>query len=386
MNLLIILSRVPYPLEKGDKLRAYHQIRCLSVHHRITLVALSHEAVHSDAERILSAFCEEVHVLRLNRFTVVVNLIRALIQGLPLQAGYFYSGRNYRRIKAIIAQSKPDHIYCQLLRTAGYVKDVHIPKTLDYMDVFSAGMLRRKEKAPWLLKPFFGLEYQRLLNYETTVFDWFNHHTIISEPDRALIPHKLNHEIVIISNGVDQDYFTAIKAEKKYQVLFTGNMGYPPNINAAELLVKQVMPLVRKSFPEAVAVLAGANPHARVKALADDNTIVTGWVDDIRPWYAASEVFIAPMQIGTGLQNKLLEAMSMGLPAITSELANGALGAIPGEQILVGTTAEEFAAHIINLLNDKQLSLKIATAGQQYVTDTFSWEGATQKLSDLMTS
>jgi glycosyltransferase involved in cell wall biosynthesis len=143
------------------------------------------------------------------------------------------------------------------------------------------------------------------------------------------------------------------------------------------------MPLVRLQLPNVTLVLAGANPHARVKALASKLNIVTGWVDDMRPWYASSRVFIAPMQIGTGLQNKLLEAMSMQLPAITSPLANSALGASADVQVLLGDTPEAYASHLVELLTNGSKAHQLALAGYTFVKDAYSWERATQKLAGL---
>jgi glycosyltransferase involved in cell wall biosynthesis len=340
--------------------------------------------VHPKAQQELSGFCEAVHIIKISRLQLVLNLFKATLTGMPAQVGYFYSQRAQHEFNTIVAKAKPQHIYCQLIRTAPYVKHVTVPKTLDYMDVFSAGMLRRKQKAHKLLKPFFQLEYKRLLRYEALVFDWFQGHTIISVPDRDLIPHANRVQIEVVENGVDMGYFAPMITPKKHEVLFTGNMGYPPNINAAELLANEIMPLVRRKLPNASLVLAGANPHARVKSLADEFTTVTGWVDDMRPWYAGSRVFIAPMQIGTGLQNKLLEAMSMQLPCITSPLANNALGAAQGLQVMVGNSPAEYAAHIVELLMDESKAKQLALAGRQFVQQTFSWEYATQKLDALM--
>lgn len=313
----------------------------------------------------------------------MVNLGKAVFTGLPAQVAYFHSSKAKKIVGKLISTHNPDHIYCQLVRTVPYIENYQGAMTLDYMDVFSAGMLRRKEKAHWLLKPFFMVEYKRLLRYEQQVFDKFKSKCIISEPDRALIPHPKRHTIQIVENGVDMEYFTPQPASKKYDVLFTGNMGYPPNINAAELLAHHIMPLVRQQLPNATLVLAGANPHARVKALANQLNIVTGWVDDMRPWYAASRVFIAPMQIGTGLQNKLLEAMSMQLPAITSPLANSALGASADVQVLLGDAPEAYASHLVELLTNESKAQQLALAGYAFVKDTYSWERATQKLAGL---
>ncbi len=160
-------------------------------------------------------------------------------------------------------------------------------------------------------------------------------------------------------------------------------MGYPPNIDAAHFIAKEIFPLVLKKIPAATLLIAGANPHASVKSLQSGNINISGWMPDIRESYAASRIFIAPMRIGTGLQNKLLEAMSMELPCITSPLANQALGATVNQDILVGTTAQEYADHIINLLEDPSRAREMAINGFGFVTKNFSWENSSALLEDL---
>jgi glycosyltransferase involved in cell wall biosynthesis len=169
-------------------------------------------------------------------------------------------------------------------------------------------------------------------------------------------------------------------AEKEFDLVFTGNMGYPPNINAAEFLAGKILPLVLKDRPDTQLLIAGASPHLRVSVLKSDNVTVTGWVPDMRECYAASRIFIAPMQIGTGLQNKLLEAMAMEIPCITSGLANQALQAKPGEEILIATSPEEYAAEILKLLNNPGEAGRIAKNGYEYVKNNFSWEAETARI------
>ena len=230
------------------------------------------------------------------------------------------------------------------------------------------------------------MEYHRLKRYEATIFDDFDVKTIISEPDRTLFPHEKRDEILIIPNGVDHDYFKPQECEKRYDLVFTGNMSYPPNVNAVEYLAEEIMPIVWKTLPETKLYIAGATPDPKVKKAASDKIIVSGWLDDIRDAYAQSRVFIAPMRIGTGLQNKLLEAMSMRLPAITSPLANASLGAKPNEEILIGSNAEEVAQHIITLLTDKEKAERLAQAGFDFTNRVYDWGKATAIMENAMIS
>lgn len=384
MRLLVILPRFPYPIEKGDKLRAYHQLRILSRYHQIHLIAISHQPVKvKDIEKV-SGFCKTIEIVRIGWVSVAFNLLKVFFSGLPFQVGYYYAAKAQKRVDKAVERFKPQHIYCQLLRTAAYGYRYDIPATLDYQDVFSKGIERRIPRVKGLMKWVLGMEYKRLLRYEFRVFEHFANKTIISEPDRDHIPHPRRDEIIIVPNGVDHTFFKPMTFPVGHDLVFTGNMGYPPNINCAEYLAKEVLPIVHRSLPGVKLLIAGATPHQKVKSLSSAHVTVTGWVDDIRECYAGARVFLAPMQMGTGLQNKLLEAMSMKLPCITSSLCNSALKATPGKEILIGDSPAEVADQIVLLLNDKQFSENIAAAGFEFVHRNYSWEGATKGLIETI--
>lgn len=384
MKLFVILSRVPYPLEKGDKLRAFNQIKQLSKTNQIILFALNDTELDENALEELKKYCVAISIMKFSKFTIFFNLIRAFFSGMPLQVGYFYFRKAQKKVDELIKKHKPDHIYCQLIRTAEYAKShTSIPKTLDYMDVFSKGMERRIKTDPFYMKLILRIEYKRLLKYENKVFSYFNNKTIISEQDRNLIPHPQNQEIRIIPNGVDTDYFKAISHEKEYELLFNGNMDYPPNVESVEYLVNKIMPLVWAKMPDIKLLISGASPNNRVLALASKNVVISGWVDDIRENFAKSKILVAPMQISIGLQNKLLEAMAMQVPCVTSALANNALGAIHNEQIMVAETPEQYANYIIELLQDNAKAKKIAMNGYQFVIKNFNWKSTTASLEQL---
>jgi len=385
MKIVVLLSRFPYPLEKGDKLRAYHQIKELSKKHEIILCALSDTKVEEAHLNVLKDFCHTVEVLQLSKIKIYWNLLTQLIfTNKSLQVAYFYNKAVHQKINNIIQEHQPDHIYCQLIRVTEYVKNLKINKTLDYMDALARGMERRIENAPFYLKPFLKIETTRLKRYEHLIFDDFNNCTIISEQDKDLIVNINNDTIKIIPNGVDYSHFQFKDLPKEYDLIFTGNMAYPPNIDSVVYLVNNIMPLVWETNPEINLVIAGATPDKRVLNLKSEKVIVTGWVDDISEYYSKSKVFIAPMQIGTGLQNKLLEAMAMKLPCITSQLANNALGATHKENILIGNKPTEYADHILALLNDDSFNNTIANNGFSFVKKNYTWEGTTAILEKLI--
>jgi sugar transferase (PEP-CTERM/EpsH1 system associated) len=386
MKIFILLSRVPFPLEKGDKLRAFNQIKYLSQYNEIHLCALNDTSIHPEAIAALEIYCKSITILNLPKVACVINIFKTLFNGLPFQVGYFFNKRNYYKIDKLINEIKPDRIYCQLVRVVEYIKHQKIKKTIDYQDVFSKGMERRISFSPFYLKPFIKAEYRKLLKYEAEVFDLFDNKTIISFPDREFIKHPNRNNIVVIPNGVDMEYYSPIDRIKEYDLIFTGNMGYPPNINSAVFLVKEILPLIMEKLPNIKVLISGANPSQKVLSLKSRNVIVSGWVEDMREWYAKSKIFIAPMLIGTGMQNKLLEAMAMKLPSITSELANSAIGALSGKEILTGQSPEEYAEHVLSLLNDSDKIKIIGEQGYTFVKNNFKWEVVNQKLNELICS
>ena len=384
-KILVLLSRVPYPLEKGDKLRAYHQIRHLAHQYDIVLCCLNDQSLHPEALDHLKPLCTEVVVIRLSRWAILRNLARNVFSDKPFQVAYFYHQSARKQIDELIERHLPKHIFCQLVRVTEYVKHYPvIPKTLDYMDALSKGIERRIEGAPFYLKPLLRMEWKRLQRYEREVFDRFEGKAIISEQDRDLIDHPSHRKISVIPNGVDTGYFQPRDKERDYDVVFTGNMSYPPNIEAACFLANEVLPVVRNTLPYAQLLISGANPVPRVRKLEGNGVTVSGWVEDIRDSYARARIFVAPMLIGTGLQNKLLEAMAMELPCVTSPLANNALQAKPGTEICIAEAPQEFAAAIIELLSDEAKRSAIAAAGHQFALKNFNWQAKTHELEQLM--
>ena len=386
LKLFYIVSRFPFPLEKGDKLRAYHQIKELSNACDVYLCALSDEKVSNAQVKALEPFCKEVIILRLTWFSIVTNLIKYLFfTSKPMQVGYFYHRKNIQKVERAIERIRPDHIFCQLIRTSEYVRNInHIPKTLDYMDALSAGMERRIENASALWRWLIRMESKRLKRYEHSIYKKFDFAAVISASDRNLIFHYDNQDIVILPNGIDKTYFVPQEHEKNFELLFTGNMSYPPNVQSAIYLVQKIMPLVWNERPDCRLLISGANPVSSVKNLANDLVTIRPWIDDIRTSYAESSLFIAPMLIGSGMQNKLLEAMSMKMPCITSELANRALGAASGEAILIGRNEREYADYILELMKNPSKANDVAEKGHSFVTQSFDWSKSNEQILKLI--
>ena len=389
MKLLVVLSRVPYPLEKGDKLRAYHLVTRLAKHHEVYLFCLTDQRIAPEHLEHLLGSCAHIEVVHLRRWRILARLITAPFSRLPFQVTYFHHAIAQRAVDRAIATFKPDHVLCQLVRTTEYVRyHFQLAKTLDYMDTLSKGIERRTENAGFWIRPLLKAETRRLIAYENLMLDLFDRHVIISAQDRDLLYHPLRDQVQVIPNGVDTEFFSPQPAKKTHDLVFTGNMNYPPNIDSVLYLVHKVLPLVRKERPGTTLLISGVDPTPRVRELAKIDPLITvsGRVPDIRDSYAAATVFAAPMQIGTGLQNKLLEAMAMRMPCVTSALANNAVGAEPNESILIGSEPQDYAAHILRLLGNESERERIAGNGYRFVRTTFDWGRNAEALDALIAS
>ena len=384
MKLLVLLPRFPYPLDKGDKLRACHQIVELAKQHEVYLFALTHKRVPHDDYDHLNTLCTAVDYCRIRWWESVWGVLKAFLTGQPLQLGYWSSRRAQKAFARWEAQVQPDVVYCQMVRTMPTVAGSHRRKVLDYQDALSLNVHRRMERSHGLLRLLLKYEYKALQRTEQRALQLFDATTVIAPADREAIGQAVH----LVPNGVDTEYFNTDHcppAITRHTIVFTGNMSYAPNVDAVCWLVKEIMPLVWKQCPYGVRVLiAGADPKPAVKALAGPKVTVSGRMADIRDAYASGSIFVAPMRIGSGMQNKLLEAMAMGLPCVTTTLAANPLGATPWEHLLVGDTAEDIADLIIKLRND-ECHRAIADGGHRFVLEHYSWSAAVAPLETILT-
>lgn len=384
MKILVVLPRFPYPLEKGDKLRAYYLIKELSKNNQVFLFCVSHTKVLPEYVEKLRPYCLSIKVVHSPRLVNYKNVVRNYLHTKSLQIGYWDSLRARRSFKKFEQEVCPDVLYSQMVRTMPLVSRSLTPKVMDFQDALSMNTERRMEQSKGLWHYILHFEFKMLRSTEYNSFKIFDALTIISETDSEAIPHRKNGDIIIVPNGVDFDFFQPIEREKRYDIVFCGNMRYEPNVHAARYLVQKVMPIVWESCPEATLLLSGAYPKNNVSNLANSRVTVSGYVDDIRESYASARIFAAPMLTGSGLQNKLLEAMAMRLPCVTTTIANDSLQAEAGRDVLVGDSPQEFAGHLVDLLRDGEKREQLARNGNTFVHNSYSWETAGKKLEKVL--
>lgn len=385
MKIFFLTPRVPYPIDKGDKLRAYYQIKYLSEKHEVFLFALDENCAYHPEKSPLKNLCKEVEVVSLSKFDIVKNLLRGLFRKIPFQTSYYFSAKTKKKIETAIKEFKPDLVYCQLIRAAEFVKDVKsIPKIIDYVDVISKGLERRMSKSNMLLELAFKIEYQRACKYEKEIFERFDKSIIITKEDRNLLPFSERERVEVLPNGIDTNFFVPIESEKKYDLFFSGNLSYPPNVDAAKFIVHEILPLLKREYPSIKILIAGASPKKELLELASENIEVKGWVDDIREYYSQAKIFLAPMQIGTGLQNKILQAMSMKIPCVVSELTMKGIANGEKDVVIVAKKPNEYVDSIIKLLNDKEYYDSISKRGFDFVHKKYSWKEIIDSLQKIL--
>ena len=395
MKILVLTSRFPYPLEKGDKLRIYYQIRELHrAGYEVQLVSLTEEKVKKADYQQVKAFCSKIFIFRITRFSVFMHAVFNILKGIkrPFQVAYFYDFSIKNAIDQIIETEKPGHIHCHLARMSAYIEHKTLPKTLDFMDAFGAGTMRRADISPFYIRPFWRIEARLMQRYEQYIASKFDFSTIISKQDKERLPFASTSKTLhVIPNGVDVDFFDRSDfqnhnntIEKKYDICFVGNLGYYSNVEAVRFLIKKIVPLVKAQKPNVSILLAGARPTAEIWGFENDHIKVISWLDDIREAYAQSRTLVAPLMHGIGQQNKILEAMAMHVPVVSTSRVNNAIGATPETEILVADTEGVFAEQILRLLQDIDLQSLMSDNGRAYVEKRYSWDGATAALNRLI--
>lgn len=382
-KLAIIASRFPYPLNKGDKLRLFHQMKYLAQFYEIHLFAINEESITNEEQQTVRALCAKVHLYNLNIIQKTLNVATSFYKGEPIQVGYFYSKSIEAKIKKKLIREKIDAVYCQLSRTAKYGLLFNGPVIFDYQDCFSKNYERAALNSSGLKKYFYSRERECMQLYENKINHDFVAKTIISEFDKQSLPFE-SEKIIVVPNGVDKDFYYPRSDEKEFDILFSGNLNYQPNITAALNIIENIYPILKEKIPSIKIGIAGKTRNKKILASNNTHIKIISEVADMRDMYAKTKVYIAPLFTGAGLQNKLLEAMSMSVPCIATNVANLSLRAKNGKDLLEVKNNSELIEAIISLLGNQNLQKEIGRNGQTFVHKTYSWEVANEKLKKLI--
>jgi glycosyltransferase involved in cell wall biosynthesis len=294
------------------------------------------------------------------------------------------------RLEELQDEIRPDLVHVHLIRMAQYATGpLPRPRILDLRDAISLYLQRfaESERNP-VKRAILRSELRRMLRYEPVIAG-FALSVICSELDRAtVLDHVPGARVSIVRNGVDLSRFArhdGTPAPDEHRVIFTGNMSYFPNADGAEYFVRSVLPHIKREVPETRTYLVGQNPPPRVRSLAREDIVVTGFVEDIAAEYARSVVAVAPIRYGAGTLNKLLEPMAMGIPVVTTSMGSGGIDLVPGEDLLVADGPEEFASHVVRLMRDPALRGRMGASAAAKVRARYGWEDVVASLEEAYT-
>lgn len=375
-KLVFITSRFPYPLEKGDKLRVFYQLEGLARRFEVHLIAINEGNPSEEDISKVAPFCKSISVFNLNVFQRFIGLLCSFFLAAPLQVSYFYNPFTALKIRNLIQKLDPEYLHCHLIRTTLYVpKNYKGSVSVDLMDAFGVGMTKRLRttKNP-LKKLLFAYEEKLVYSYERRITEKYNNLCIISDQDKQTIKTEAREKIKIVRNGVDFGQYFPRNEEKQFDIVFMGNLSYPPNIEAITFVAEKVMPLLRVRKSGIKFLITGANAPQKIKSLLSEEISLLENVPDISNSLAISKIMLAPMFISIGLQNKIIQAMAMKIPCIITPGSNNAIQANPGKEVLEAYTAEEFCDAVILLLNDPKLAEEIAENAFDFVQKNYTWQ------------
>jgi len=402
MNILYLSHRIPYPPNKGDKIRSYNMIKYLVKLGKVYVAALVDNPDDFQFQAKLEEICEKVVLSPLIPAAKKIKSLLALATGKPLSVPYFYEKKLQIQIDYLIDSCNFDVVICFSSPMAEYVyhsrifsekKELGRPILLmDFCDVDSEKWAEYAKRSSFLMSNIYHREWQRLGKYEYEVARKFDHSFFVSLREQNLF--QKNHPDVTsvssISNGVDTLFFkpfpvNANKQEERTEIVFTGAMDYYANVDGVCWFVDKIWPLIKNTILDARFMIVGSNPAKEILKLHDDdNIIVTGFVEDIREYYSRATVCVAPLRIARGIQNKVLEAMAMAKAVVCTGNAFEGINANPNEDLIIADENEDFAAQVIRLVLDKKLRQQIEVNARQCVEQHYNWETSLMKLEQFI--
>ena len=384
-NILYLVHRLPYPPNKGDKVRSFHLLRHLQQHHRVFLGTF---VDHPDDEQhipTLRAMCPDLHVERLNPSLAKVRSLGGLLRGEALSLAFYRSAGLQRWVhevatrhplQASVVFSSPMAQYAQALLPG-------VPMLVDFVDVDSAKWTQYVPQHRWPMSWVYAREGRQLLAYERRVAMQSRQSFFVTPNEVALFLHsapECSEKVASVSNGVDADFFSPDAtlpnpfAAGQRAVVFTGAMDYWPNVDAAVWFATEALPLLRQRHPDVVFYIVGRDPTPKVQALAGSQVVVTGTVPDVRPYLQHAAAVVAPLRVARGIQNKILEAMSMQQPVVTVSSCAEAIAASRDQGLFRADTAEDFADTVDSLLGAPGTAGYLGEQARRFVLDHFSWD------------
>jgi sugar transferase (PEP-CTERM/EpsH1 system associated) len=390
LNLLYLCHRVPCPPDKGDKIRAYHEILSLARHHRVHLLTLADGPVPDLSP--LAAVCERVEVFPIHRPAAFLRAAAGALNPRPLTLSFFESAALRRRVQELAGSEKFDLVVAYSSSMAPYAELVEgVPAVLDMVDVDSAKWGQYSRFAAFPLNQIYALEARRLQAYEAGLARRFERIVLATGNETRLFKSfAADARAATIPNGVDLDFFQPFDLPKAENptLVFTGQMDYFANVDGVTHFARVIHPRLRQRFPDLELLIVGRAPAPAVRALGElPGVMVTGAVGDVRPFLSRAWGFVAPLRIAQGVQNKVLEAMASALPVVCTDRVHAGLsdgGFQHDRDLLVAADDEAMESNLVALLEDAGLRDRLAECARQRLLSSYRWQANMDRFEELL--
>jgi polysaccharide biosynthesis protein PslH len=390
MNILFLTQRVPYPPNKGDKLRSFNEIKFLSQRHAISLISLTETPADQPHAAELRRYCQSVDIVLQPAWRSNLQALAALPTPRPLTLAFFYAKPLAELVRRKLRETSYDLLFAYCSSMAQYLEPVpDIPKVIDFVDVDSEKWAQYARFAKFPRSLIYRLESQRLKRYEARIARTFQHGFLVSEKEVERFQQSVCScsTLSAVSLGVNHAFFQP--SEELYtptHLVFTGAMDYFANVETVLYFVHHILPLIQARVPDVKFYIVGRKPAKALQRLAQThpNVIVTGYVERVQPYVQQAAAFVAPMRIAQGVQNKILEAMSMGVPVVTNSRGFEGLQAVPGQDLFIADQPEPFAERVVQLMTDRALRQTIARHARHTIETRYDWDTNLAKLEHVL--
>ncbi len=378
MRIFYLTQRVPYPPDRGDKIITCNVLRHLSRHHEVHVFCIADGAADLENLDGARAIAASVTAVPLRPWAGRLRVLGALLAGAPLSVAMLHEPELQAAVDRAYAALKPDLLIAYSSNIARFVEGFPAtPRVMQFVDLDSLKWTRYATTTPPPMRWIYAIEGRRLLAYERRIAHSFDHSVVCTDAEREDFDRAIpGVPVTTVKNGVDYAYFAPAGATKvPNSLVFTGVMDYLPNVDAVTWFADEILPRIQAAVPDARFTICGSRPAPAVQALAARPGItVTGRVPDVRPYLDAAEVFVAPLRIARGIQNKVLEAMAMQLPVVASTAAWTGTEMPLGEAIEATDAPAAFADHVIRLLRNPARRAAMGQAGRAAVIRDYDWE------------
>ncbi|MCW5632299.1 MAG: TIGR03087 family PEP-CTERM/XrtA system glycosyltransferase [Rubrivivax sp.] len=398
-RLLFLPHRLPYPPDKGDKIRSYHLLRHLAARHEVTLATFVDDAADEAHLPTVRRWCSDAIFARLHPRRSRLYSIAALLAGGPMTLHYYHDAGLERGVRELAARRRLDAVVVfssSMMPYAEAVRDAagpRLPILLDLVDVDSAKWTAYAPRHRWPLSWPLAREGRTLLAYERRAVAQASASFLCTEQERDLffeLAPECRGRVDVLRNGVDADLYSPDPARAspfdpaEQAIVFTGAMDYWPNVDAVCWFARDMLGPLRRQFPAARFYVVGRNPTPAVRQLAGDAITVTGTVPDVRPYLQHAAAVVAPLRVARGIQNKILEAMAMQRPVVAAVSCAAALDAQAGRHLLAAADAHDYVSALQQLLAQPAQAAAMGAAGRAHVLATYSWAGSLRVLDERL--